>query len=527
MIFSLPFLQTTCRLGLRAALGALLFAHAPAAAENLTTHSLREALTTTGTLRPGVQGSFSTAGFELHLDAAGRPSFRPAGLRTVLGAGDANWSTAFNGNGPDGPTSALVIDAQGNLYVGGSFTHVGSVAANYVAKWNGTTWSTLGTGLEFNVLAMVMDAGGNLYVGGSFTKAGGVSATHVARWNGSAWSALGAGLGSTNVSDATTDVRALALDGRGNLYAGGDFRVSGTVSVRHVARWNGTTWSALGDGISNDVRVLATDAANNLYVGGYFDTAGSVSANNIAKWNGTTWSALGDGTNDTVQALALDGSGNMYAAGSFTRAGGNAAAGVARWNGTAWSALGSGLAGGVGFTYARALALDGTGNLYVGGGFATAGGVAAKNVARWNGTTWSALGTGTSNAVYVARATSTGCYVGGTFTAVGDNSQFMTRVGLYTTPRLATTPARASQPLTVFPNPAHAALAVQLPASWPAGATTLTLTDALGRVVRRQALALPAAGAPASVPLAGLAPGRYLLQVQAADQLAAAAVLVE
>jgi hypothetical protein len=75
MIFSLPFLQTTCRLGLRAALGALLFAHAPAAAENLTTHSLREALTATGTLRPGVQGSFSTAGFELHLDAAGRPSF--------------------------------------------------------------------------------------------------------------------------------------------------------------------------------------------------------------------------------------------------------------------------------------------------------------------------------------------------------------------------------------------------------------------------------------------------------------------
>lgn len=528
MIFSLPSLQTIGRLGLQVALGALLFTHAPAAAENLTTHSLREALTATGTLRPGVQGSFNTAGFELHLDAAGRPQFRPAGLRSVLGAGDANWSTAFSNNGPNGPTSSLVIDAQGNLYVGGAFTKVGTVAANYVAKWNGTTWSALGTGLEYNVLVMVLDASGNLYVGGGFTTAGGMSANRVARWNGSAWSALGSGLGPNTVSDATSDVTALALDGRGNLYAGGDFRVSGSTSVRRIARWNGSTWSALGDGMNDGVRALTTDAANNLYVGGYFTDAGGVAANHVAKWSGTAWSTLGDGTNDTVQALALDGSGSLYVAGSFTTAGSSTATGVARWNGNTWSTLGSGLAGGVVFTYARALALDGTGNLFVGGGFTSAGGVAANNIARWDGKAWNALGTGTNanSAVYVARATSTGCYIGGTFTAVGDNSQFMTRVGFYTTPRLATTPARASQPLTVFPNPAHSAVDVQLPANWPASATSLTLTDALGRVVRRQALALPATGA-APVSLTGLAPGRYLLQVQAADQLATAAVLVE
>ena len=58
-----------------------------------------------------------------------------------------------------------------------------------------------------------MDGSGNLYAGGDFTTAGGVSANCVAKWDGSAWRALGSGLNSV--------VRALAVDGSGNLYAGG------------------------------------------------------------------------------------------------------------------------------------------------------------------------------------------------------------------------------------------------------------------------------------------------------------------
>ena len=37
-------------------------------------------------------------------------------------------------------------------------------------------------------------SGGDLYAGGDFTTAGGVPAKRIAKWNGSAWSALGSGI---------------------------------------------------------------------------------------------------------------------------------------------------------------------------------------------------------------------------------------------------------------------------------------------------------------------------------------------
>jgi hypothetical protein len=51
----------------------------------------------------------------------------------------------------------------------------------------------------------------------------------------------------------------------------------------------------------------------------------------IAKWNGTTWSALGTGMNGTVSALAFDSSGNLYAGGEFATAGGLVRPFLANW----------------------------------------------------------------------------------------------------------------------------------------------------------------------------------------------------
>src|SRR5262249_36630818 len=141
-----------------------------------------------------------------------------------------------------------------------------------------------------------------------------------------------------------------------------------------------------------------------LYAGGTFTSAGGVPANRIAKWDGTSWSAVGSGVvgaifslQPSVNALATfdDGSGPaLYAGGTFTSAGGVTADCIARWNGTSWSALGSGLSGGT-QPAARSLAVfdDGSGAaLFVGGGFQLAGGAPAAGIAKWNGTSWSALG---------------------------------------------------------------------------------------------------------------------------------------
>jgi len=320
---------------------------------------------------------------------------------------DADWTSMGGVPGASGTVRALAVHSSGNLYAGGDFTIVGNVIANYVAKWNGSAWSALGSGTNAGVLALALDGSGNLYAGGEFTTAGGAPANYVAKWNGSAWSALGSGTNEV--------VSALALDGSGSLYAGGSFTTAGGTTTNGVAKWNGSAWSALGSGTNAGVLALALDGSGNLYAGGYFTAAGGTTANRVAKWNGSAWIALGSGTNTHVNALALDGSGNLYACGSFTTAGGTAANRVAKWNGSAWSALGSGTN-----SYVNALALDGSGNLYAGGSFTTAGGTAATCVAKWNGSAWSALGSGTNGMVFaLAQDGSGNLYAGGEFTTAG------------------------------------------------------------------------------------------------------------
>jgi hypothetical protein len=118
------------------------------------------------------------------------------------------------------------------------------------------------------------------------------------------------------------------------------------------------------------------------------------------------------GFNSPVCALAVSGT-NLYAGGYFTNAGGVAATNIAEWDGTAWSALGSGINGQV-----YALAVIGT-DLYAGGLFTTAGGVSANYIAKWDGSAWSALGSGMNNQVLALAVSGTDLYAGGYFTTAG------------------------------------------------------------------------------------------------------------
>ncbi|GAA3934058.1 T9SS type A sorting domain-containing protein [Hymenobacter algoricola] len=493
-----------------------------------TTTALSTALAPDGTLRAGVSGSFDARGYTLQTAPDGRPVFRPAGAARfsgTLGTGDEFWSNAFQNNGPNGPLRALAVDGNGNVYAGGSFTTAGGVAANNIARWNGTSWSALGSGTNAYVYALVLDGAGNLYAGGRFSEAGGLSVFGTAKWNGTSWSALGGGMNGW--------VFALALDAAGNLYAGGNFNRSDGLDTNGVAKWNGTSWAALGAGVGgpgpfNTVFALTLDGSGNLYAGGIFTTAGGVPASNVAKWNGTNWAALGAGVDGSgLNALAADGAGTVYAAGYFTRAGGVVANNIARWNGTAWSAMGTGIGASNPTNTVRTVAVSGAGTVYAGGDFVTAGGVATRNVARWNGTSWSGLGTGVNAFVAALLPAPTGLYTGGDFTATGDASKSMVRVGFYSSTVLAAAAAQPALALSLYPNPAHAAATVRLPALPGTSQATLQLVDALGRVVRTEQVRLAAGGTSAELSLAGVAPGLYRLWVQAGSRRVSQALAVE
>ena len=135
-----------------------------------------------------------------------------------------------------------------------------------------------------------------------------------------------------------------------NLYIGGDFLTAGTSPARHIATWNGATWSALGSGLGAPGQTLSHVASidgnvSGIFAGGLFTATGDglLTLNNIGFWNGSTWSPLGSGTNDLVQQIALWGD-NLYVQGCFTQAGGVSTTNVAVWNTTSqsWAAFDQG-----------------------------------------------------------------------------------------------------------------------------------------------------------------------------------------
>jgi hypothetical protein len=107
----------------------------------------------------------------------------------------------------------------------------GDVSANNSARWDGTSWQPLGTGMSSYVLSVTVYDGA-LIAGGGFTTAGGISATYIARWDGTSWQALGTGMGGMPL----LNVYALTVY-NAELIAGGDFTTAGGNVSAYWARW--------------------------------------------------------------------------------------------------------------------------------------------------------------------------------------------------------------------------------------------------------------------------------------------------
>jgi hypothetical protein len=91
----------------------------------------------------------------------------------------------------NGSVEAFAVLPTGELTAGGGFTTAGGVSANRVARWNGTTWSPLGLGVNSTVQALAVVPSGDLVAGGVFSTAGGVASAFWAHWTdtGIPWAA--------------------------------------------------------------------------------------------------------------------------------------------------------------------------------------------------------------------------------------------------------------------------------------------------------------------------------------------------
>jgi hypothetical protein len=324
------------------------------------------------------------------------------------GSSVARWngtSWTLLGSAGNGGVAALAIHPNGDVFAAGTFTSIGGVACSRIARWNGTTWSPLGSGIDSDVHALTIRPNGELIAGGIFTMAGGVATSRIASWNGTSWTPLGSGVDWGAVFALTTMPN-------GDVVAGGNFATAGGVSALGIARWNGASWSAFGD--PYEVLALAVLPNGDLVASGYFTMVGGIPCNGIARWNGTSWSALGGGVY-RANELAVAQNGDLYAGGSFDQAGGVPALNIARWDGSGWFALAPWATD----RWILAVAELGNGDLVAGGTFTIIDGVPANSLARWNGTTWSAFGNPSGVVTRLCIMRNGDLVVAGSFSTIG------------------------------------------------------------------------------------------------------------
>ncbi len=363
------------------------------------------------------------------LTAGGKPVGRIARWRgqawEALAAGfnnTVNAVTVFDDGAGGGPA----------VYAAGAFTGSGATPIQRIARWNGTSWVQVGGGLAAQVKSLAIfdedGAGPNpprLFAGGDFTSLGGSgvnSALRLARWDGVSWSAVSGGC------DGPVETLAIHNDGAGDaLYIGGSFTTAGGATVNRIAKYNGATFSALGSGAAGAITALGTHdpdgaggAPAQLIAGGDFTSIGGIGASRIARWDGTQWLAMGDGLDGGVRRIAEynDGRGRLlWVAGTFANAGGAPAGRIALWDGQNWSTVSDNafLSPANDFIPFN----DGRGQrLFVGGAFASASGVSANRIATWDGQDWSGLHRGPDQSVEALVEHGGSVYLAGTFERV-------------------------------------------------------------------------------------------------------------
>lgn len=333
-----------------------------------------------------------------------------AGFFTSVGIWGMNHIAVWNGNywnflgDANGEVLSLTV-YDSKLIAAGNFTNIGGISVKNIAQWDGNSWAPIGSLATDGYIWSVGTWNGRLYAGGMFTMIGGTAASHIAEWDGDSWNSLGSG-----VNSGVFDI----CEYNGELIVGGTFSVAGEGMANRIARWNGASWQGVGSvGLNGAVYTLGTYQGK-LIAGGDFTSADGTPTNRIASWNGSSWQPLAEGVSLSSGNAWVDNvveyNGELVVVGHYSQAGNNQdldSVGVAAWNGTHWRYIGLSIWSGVLWTEMLCGAVY-NGQLYLGGDFQYAWSFAGspsfrwtfntKHIARWNGTTWSAVGAGIRDA---------------------------------------------------------------------------------------------------------------------------------
>jgi hypothetical protein len=291
-----------------------------------------------------------------------------------------------------------------------------------IEKWNGTTWSLVGspnnngTGTQNNVLNAVSCAGTSLCMAAGGYSSGTHEQTLIEKWNGTSWNVVGSpnnnGTGTLN-----NFLNAVSCPPKTTFCMAAGNYLSGTTYQTLIAKWNGTNWSLVSSPNSvgvegnslNDVACASSSTSFCMAAGYYYN--GTNFQTLTEKWNGKSWSLVSSANKNTTQdnvlnAVSCVGTNFCMAAGYYFD-GTNYQTLIEQWNGTSWSVLTSPNNNGTGTqnNFLAAVSCVSTGFCMAAGYYYD--GTNFQTLAeQWNGTGWSLVtslnnnGTGSQENVF-------------------------------------------------------------------------------------------------------------------------------
>lgn len=360
-------------------------------------------------------------------------------------------------------TTCMVEDTVKNvLYAGGQFTQASGVNTSHLAKWNGSTWTSLGAGADAPLHSLAI-INGDLYVGGDFFNISGIQAKRIAKFDGTNWTALGTGiLGSVN---AITEYN-------GEIYAG---------SLAGLHKWTGSIWQPIIEGDeTSEPYILDLEVYNGeLYFTGYFTINGNSSNLNIAKWNGSQLVDLNvDLDNGSASTLEVYNN-ELYVGGVFSSVNGNTANCIVKYNGSNWQSIAGATGGVFGFETSVNALKKFNNKLYVGGNFNAFGSVAANFIVEFDGANYNSLSSGTNERVICLASYNNNLVVGGRFPQAGGLT--MNNIAEWTT-QLGIFEQNLDKEVLIYPNPNKGDFEIKLDESIT-GIVRCEIVDLTGKIV--------------------------------------------
>lgn len=230
---------------------------------------------------------------------------------------DGAW-VAVGGGFSTGNVFWITFDGDDVPYVCGTMT-------GKIVYLDGGSWTVLGTGIgsTFVVRRAIFDADGVLYIGGSFTGAGsGADVNRVAKLVDGDWENVGGGVN-------TGQVMAMAFDANGVLYIGGNFLGEGSAGdADYLARLVDDDWQKVGEGLNHHVHALILGDDDRMYIGGsFYNAGGDPRASNIVYlgdndvFHGLSNAGGMGGLNFAVYTILPMENGSIIAGGIFYSAG--------------------------------------------------------------------------------------------------------------------------------------------------------------------------------------------------------------